>query len=70
MGGGAPSLTTKNLQEMLSKLTVEEKTKSHDFWDTQPVPKLGEYTPTVTRVRSLGYGNSMITSQYCKLILF
>lgn len=41
-GGGAP-MTTKNLQQLLSKMTVEteEHKKEHKFWDTQPVPKLG-----------------------------
>lgn len=34
--------TTRNLQQLLQKLTVEEKNKPHQFWDTQPVPKLGE----------------------------
>ncbi len=33
--------TAKNLQEILRKLTLEEKSKTHEFWDTQPVPKLG-----------------------------
>lgn len=37
---GAP-MTTKNLQQLLSKMTVEEQKKEHKFWNTQPVPKLG-----------------------------
>ena len=41
------NISTKNLQEILSKLTVEEKEKSHAFWDTQPVPKLGELVSSV-----------------------
>ena len=47
-GGGAAgglnvsSITTKNLQQILNKLSLEEKSRRHDFWDTQPVPKLGE----------------------------
>lgn len=54
-GGGAqvaggPALTPKNIQDILSKLTVEEKSKSHDFWDTQPVPKLGVYTLNCIRI--------------------
>ncbi len=36
-------ISSRNLQELIGKLTVEEKDKSHDFWDTQPVPKLGMY---------------------------
>jgi hypothetical protein len=45
-GGGGPtpinvsSMSTKNLQQILNKLSLEEKSKRHDFWDTQPVPKL------------------------------
>ena len=35
-------ITTRNLQEILSKLSVEETPKTHEFWDTQPVPKLGK----------------------------
>lgn len=47
-GGGASgglsvsSISTKNLQQILNKLSIEEKNRRHDFWDTQPVPKLGE----------------------------
>lgn len=37
-------LTARNLQEVLTKLTVDDQNKSHEFWDTQPVPKLGTYT--------------------------
>ena len=37
-----PRATSKNLQALLHKLSVDEKTKPHQFWDTQPVPKLGE----------------------------
>ena len=35
-------VTSKNLQQLLHKLSVDEKNKPHQFWDTQPVPKLGE----------------------------
>ena len=28
---------------MIQKLSVEEKKKTHEFWDTQPVPKMGKY---------------------------
>ena len=41
--GGA--ISTKNLQQLLSKMTVETVDggkKEHKFWDTQPVPKLGK----------------------------
>ena len=47
-GGGGPtpvnvsSISTKNLQQILNKLSLEEKSRRHDFWDTQPVPKLRE----------------------------
>ena len=36
-------MTTKNLQQLLSKMTVEsvDEHKEHKFWNTQPVPKLG-----------------------------
>ncbi len=34
--------SAKNLQEILKKLSLEEKGKEHEFWDSQPVPKLGE----------------------------
>ena len=37
---GAP-MTTKNLQQLLSKMTVDDQKKEHKFWNTQPVPKLG-----------------------------
>lgn len=36
-----PKVSSKNLQELLHKLSVDERTKPHQFWDTQPVPKLG-----------------------------
>ena len=43
-GGPTPvsvsSISTKNLQQILNKLSLEEKSRRHDFWDTQPVPKL------------------------------
>ena len=48
----APPLTSKskvpskNLQQLLQKLSVDEKTKPHQFWDTQPVPRLGESCPS------------------------
>ena len=38
----APKVASRNLQELLHKMSVEEKSKTHEFWDTQPVPKLGE----------------------------
>ena len=38
--------STKNLHEILKKLSVEEKNKAHDFWDSQPVPKLGGWRHT------------------------
>ena len=45
--GGPPlsvsSISTKNLQHILNKLSLEEKSRRHDFWDTQPVPKLREW---------------------------
>lgn len=39
---------TKNLQQLLSKITVDtvdvsKLKQEHKFWDTQPVPKLGEW---------------------------
>jgi len=35
--------STKNIQELLTQIAVEEpKNKEHKFWDTQPVPRLGE----------------------------
>ncbi len=36
-------MTTKNLQQFLSKMSVEtiDGKKEHKFWNTQPVPKLG-----------------------------
>ena len=37
-----PKVSSKNLQELLHKLSVDERTRPHQFWDTQPVPKLGE----------------------------
>ena len=37
------NISAKNLQEILQKLTVDEKIKPHEFWDSQPVPKLREY---------------------------
>lgn len=40
--GGGGVLTARNLQDMLNKLTVSEANKPHEFWDTQPVPKLGK----------------------------
>ncbi len=40
---GEQLISSRNLQELIGKLTVEEKDKSHDFWDTQPVPKLGRW---------------------------
>ena len=48
----APPLTSKskvpskNLTQLLQKLSVDEKTKPHHFWDTQPVPRLGENCPS------------------------
>ena len=36
------NISAKNLQEILQKLTVDEKIKPHEFWDSQPVPKLRE----------------------------
>ena len=36
-----PPISAKNLQEILQKLSVDEKQQAHDFWDSQPVPKLG-----------------------------
>ena len=51
-GGGGPtpvnvsSISTKNLQQILNKLSLEEKSRRHDFWDTQPVPKLREFSRT------------------------
>ena len=37
-----PKVTSKNLQQLLQKMSVDEKSKPHEFWDTQPVPRLGE----------------------------
>lgn len=37
-----PTINNRNIKELLSKLQVDEKTKEHQFWDTQPVPKLGK----------------------------
>lgn len=37
-----PPISAKNLQEILQKLSVDEKQQAHDFWDSQPVPKLDE----------------------------
>ena len=35
-------LTTRKLHEIIEKLSVQDQTKTHhEFWDTQPVPKLG-----------------------------
>ena len=45
MGVGGGAISTKNLQQLLSKMTVETVDggkKEHKFWDTQPVPKLGK----------------------------
>lgn len=47
---GAPvsageATAVRSMRELLTKLGVSEQTdgdKSHVFWDTQPVPKLGE----------------------------
>lgn len=41
-GGGeaAQAVTARGIQEMLNKLTMEEHSKGHNFWDTQPVPKI------------------------------
>ena len=36
-----PKVSSENLRELLHKLSVDERTKPHQFWDTQPVPKLG-----------------------------
>lgn len=51
---GGTALTTKNLQQMLNKVTIETKEdkKEHKFWDTQPVPKLGQWSgrPALARV--------------------
>ena len=45
-GAEPTSVSTKNLQQILSKMSIEHEeddtTKKHKFWDTQPVPKLGE----------------------------
>jgi glycylpeptide N-tetradecanoyltransferase len=35
-----PKVSSENLRELLHKLSVDERTKPHQFWDTQPVPKL------------------------------
>lgn len=37
-----PTINNKNIKELLSKLQVDENKKEHEFWDTQPVPKLVE----------------------------
>ncbi len=34
--------TTRNVQELLSQMTVDPEKKVHKFWDTQPVPRLSE----------------------------
>ena len=34
-------LTTRRLQEIITNLSIQEQPKGHEFWDTQPVPKLG-----------------------------
>ena len=36
------NLSAKNLHEILQKLSVDERIKPHEFWDSQPVPKLRE----------------------------
>jgi hypothetical protein len=46
-GGGVENgnqvLTTKKLNEILANLSIQDQPKSHEFWDTQPVPKIGKY---------------------------
>lgn len=48
--------TVRSMRELLTQLGVTEQTdgdKSHLFWDTQPVPKLGEWS-TATLWTGLG----------------
>ena len=43
---GAEATAMRSMRELLTQLGVSEQTdgdKSHAFWDTQPVPKLGEW---------------------------
>lgn len=43
---GAEATAMRSMRELLTQLGVSEQTdgdKSHVFWDTQPVPKLGEW---------------------------
>ena len=49
-----PKVSSKNLQELIHKLSVDERTKPHQFWDTQPVPKLG-LTSVLSNYHSLAY---------------
>ena len=42
-GADPASTAQRNLQELLSHMTVDSSgKKAHKFWDTQPVPKLGK----------------------------
>ena len=76
-----PKVSSKNLQELLHKLSVEEKSKPHQFWDTQPVPRLSQsltcthahsvtlshtHTPTCTLTISL----SLLPTHFHCLLLF
>ena len=43
VGAGEPQiLTARSLQEIITKLSIDDHSKGHEFWDTQPVPKLSE----------------------------
>eukprot|EP00731_Ephydatia_muelleri_P009223 Em0004g1561a len=37
-----PHMSNSNIRDLLSRMQVDEDKKEHQFWDTQPVPKLVE----------------------------
>lgn len=55
-GASKGAESTRNIQELLTQIKVEDQgKKEHKFWDTQPVPRLGQRS-------GRGYGEGCISS--------